>query len=136
MKNSIWLLFLGVILILLLPFQSQAQEAIQEAAKTGLFTKIGEWFKNQATGIGFGLLMTYLGSKGYLAVIKKIANKGATITKEVGELFADSSIFLAKLDTAIKDDGTIQQNSVQELIAAGKDVIAEGKDVIISIKPK
>ena len=130
MKNLKLVFFFALLLILLLPFQSQAQEA------TGLFGKIGNWLTGGVTGLAVVFVSGILAKHGWTQLVKSIAKKGTVITKEVGELFADSSKFLAVLDQSIQDDGTIKQNSVSEIIAAGKEVIAEGKDVIISIRPK
>ena len=117
-------------LLLVLPFQSHAQEA------TSLFSKIGSWLTGGVTGLAVVFVSGILAKHGWTQIIKIIGAKGTVITKEVGELFADSSKFLAVLDQSIQDDGTIKQNSVSEIIAAGKEIIAEGKDVIISIRPK
>ena len=135
MKNSHWTLFFAVLLILLLPFQTQAQEAIQ-AATPGLFQRIGSWIQTNLVGMSVVFVFGLLAKGGWTLMIKKIAHKGTVIMKEVGEFCTDSSEFLATLDTSIKEDGTIKQNSVSELIQAGRHVIAEGKDVIISIRPK
>ena len=133
MKNSRLVLFFAALLIAL---PTMATLTDPGAASPGIFQKIGDWLQGGAVGMAVVFLFGLMAKQGWSLLIKKIANKGAAITKEVGELFSDSSVFLATLDTAIKDDGTIEQNSVKELISAGKEVIAEGKDVIISIKPK
>ena len=130
MKNLKWVLFFVALLILLSPFQSQAQET------SGLLSKIGNLFGSGITGLVVVFVGGILAKHGWTQIVKSIAAKGTVITKEVGELFADSSKFFGVLDQSINDDGTIKQNSVQELINAGKEVIAEGKDVIVSIKPK
>lgn len=126
----------AILLILLLPFHGMAQEAVTTAVQGGFFHRIGDWMKNNAIEVGVTIIGTLLAKNGWSQIIKKFAHKGAEVTKEIGEFFADGSTFLATLDNAIKEDGTIVQNSVPELLSAGKAVIAEGKDVIISIKPK
>ena len=135
MKNLIRFLFFASLLLLMLPFQSQAQEILAQPS-TGLFSKIGAWIQGNAIGLGVVFVFGFLAKHGWSLIIKKFASKGAVVTKEIGELFTDSSNFLNTLDKAIKDDGTIEQNSVKELLESGKHVIAEGRDVIISIKPK
>ena len=130
MKNLKLVLFCAALLMLLLPFQSHAQDA------SGLLSKIGNWFGSGITGLVVVFVGGILAKHGWTQMLKSIAAKGSVITKEVGELFSDSSNFFSVLDQSINDDGTIKQNSVQELINAGKEVIAEGKDVIVSIKPK
>ncbi|MBV5334408.1 MAG: hypothetical protein JZU49_01200 [Sulfuricurvum sp.] len=136
MKNFKWILFFAVILILISPFLSSAQTAIEASQQPGLFQKVGTWIQSNLIGVGTVFVFGIMAKEGWSLAIKSIANKGATITKEVGEFFTDSSVFLSTLDNAIKADGTIEQNSVKELLAAGKEVLAEGKDVIISIKPR
>lgn len=136
MKNLRWVLFFAGLLILLLPFQSQAQEVVQEAAKSGFFSKIGDWLISQGQGFLGGLVFAYAAKQGWTLIIKKVASKGALITKELGELMSDSSVLLSAVDKSIKDDGSIDQNSVKEVLAAGKEVYVELKDVAISIKPK
>lgn len=123
-------------MILLLIFQAQAQEIVETGEKTGLFSKIGGWIQGGAISLLVAFIGGIAAKHGWTIIAKKIAKKGAIITKEVGEFFADSSTFFTVLDSAIKDDGKIDQNSIKEVLAAGKEVLAEGKDVIISIKPK
>ncbi len=135
MKNLKLVLFFGVIIILLLTFQAQAQEVVT-GEKTGLFSKIGGWIQGGAISLLVAFIGGIAAKHGWTIIAKKIAQKGAVITKEIGEFFGDTSTLLQTVDNAIKDDGTIEQNSIKEVLAAGKEVIAEGKDVIISIKPK
>lgn len=135
MKNLKLVFFFGVALILLLTFQSQAQEIIHEQAP-GLFERIWTWAQGGTLNLFVGFLVGFLVKGGYTALIKKAAQKGAVVTKELGDLFADSSTFFNSVDKAIKDDGSVDQSSIAGVIAAGKEVIAEGKDVIVSIKPK
>jgi len=136
MKSLKLVLFFGAILILLLPFQGMCQEAIQTATQSslGFFGKIGEWLKSQATGIGFGLLMTYLGSKGYLAIIKRIANKGRYVLKEVSDLAGAGATFLGVIDDSISADNKVKENSIDELTAAGKEVQVEVGHLIMTVK--
>lgn len=137
MKILKFLLFFGGTMILLLTFQNvMAQNADAVQAAPSFFQKIGNWIQGNLMGMGVIFIGGILAKSGWTLIIKKIAAKGAVITKEVGEFFTDSSSFLTAVDGAIKDDGTIQQNSIAEVLSAGKQVIAEGKDVIISIKPK
>jgi regulator of protease activity HflC (stomatin/prohibitin superfamily) len=135
MKNFRWVLFFGVALILLLTFQVQAQE-VAAATKTGLMAKVWVWLLSQGQGVLTGFVIAFAVKKGWTLAIKHVANKGAMITKELGELMTDSSVFLSVIDKSIKDDGTVEENTVPEMIAAGKEVVAELKDVVISIKPK
>ena len=101
-----------------------------------IFTQIGDYLKEQGAVIGIGIIFGFLTSKGWTVIIKKFSSKATVVTKELSELFSESSEFFCKLDNAIKEDGTLKENSIPELIKEGKHLIAEGKDVIISIKPK
>ena len=138
MKNFRWILFFAVIAMLISPFlvlaQSPGQVIVEQGP--GLFQKIGSWIQDNVLGVLITFVVGILAQHGWTLVIKRLANKGAIVTKEIGEFFTDSSNFMNVLDNAIKDDGKIDQNSVKEVLAAGKEVLAEGKDVIISIKPK
>jgi hypothetical protein len=98
--------------------------------------KVWAWLVSQGQGVLTGIVIAFAVKKGWTLAIKHIANKGAMITKELGELMTDSSVLLSVIDKSIKDDGSVEQNTVPEMIAAGKEVVAELKDVVISIKPK
>ena len=91
---------------------------------------------SQGTGLIFGIVSGILAKHGWTLIIKKIAKKTAEVSVALEDFFGDVGSFAGKVDNAIKENGTIDQNSIQEVLAAGKEVIAEGKDVIISIKPK
>jgi hypothetical protein len=134
MKNSHLTLFFAVLLIHILPFHAEAQDALQSSPR--LFHRIGDWLKSNALELGIAFIGGLIAKSGWTLTIKAFARKGAVITKEVGEFFTDSSTFLIAVNNAIKDDGSIEQNNIDDAIAAGKEVIAEGKDVIISIRPK
>lgn len=136
MKNLKLVFFFGVALILLLTFQAQAQEVVETATKTGLMAKVWTWLLSQGQSVLTGIVIAFAVKKGWTLAIKHIANKGAMVTKELGELMTDSSVLLSVIDKSIKDDGTVVENSVPEMIAAGKEVVAEFKDAVISIKPK
>ncbi len=68
--------------------------------------------------------------------IKQFAHKGAIVMKQLGEICFASSDFMQVMDNSIKDDSTLAENSVSELMASGKNLIAETKDAIVTIKPK
>lgn len=128
-----------LILLLMIPFIGFTQE-IQVQTFAGLFGNIGSWVQDSFSGtlekvIG-GFIAGWLMKHGWTLAIKAFARKGAVVMKELGEFCGDSSTFLTVLDQAIKEDGSIKQNSVQEVLSAGKEVIGELKDVTISIKPK
>lgn len=124
---------LSLLVILLLPLAVLAQSGTD--APTGIFSKIGEWFSNGWLYTAIGVLLALIPYAITLGV-KKFAHNATPIFKEVGEFFTDLSSLSSAIDNAIKDDGKIEQNSIKEVLDAGKEVIAEGKDVIISIKPK
>lgn len=135
MKNLIRVLFSVAVLMLALPFLSHAQE-VSPATSGGFFAKIKDWFAGNMIEMVAAFVGGILAKGGWTLLIKKIARKGAAITKELGELFTDTSQFMGAVDQAIRDDGSIVSNSIPELIKEGKHLVVEGKDVIISIKPK
>lgn len=136
MKNSIWVLFFAGLLVLLLPFQSQAQEIVQEAAKTGFFAQIGDWVKGNAlslgVGLGFGLIPLAIRLS-----IKAAARKGAVFFTELSHFAGDTAALCNVVDQAIKEDGSLpDKNSIQDVLAAGKEVVVEMKDMRAVFTPK
>lgn len=136
MKNFKLILFFVVGLILLFTFQTMAQGGTADTSPPTIFQKALIWIQSQAAGTILAFLAGIMARKGWTLTIKAFAKKGALITKELGELMTDSSVLLAAVDKSIKDDGSIEQNSVKEVLAAGKEVVAELKDVKIVITPK
>lgn len=133
MKNSHLTLFFGVLLILILPFQSQAQELAQSGG--GIFSRIFSRVQSSLLVTILTFLAGMLAQKGWTLKIKKAARRGAIILKEMGELLTDTSTLFEQVDHSIRDDGTVIQNSIKEVIASGKHVIIEGKEVIVTFKP-
>ncbi len=82
-----------------------------------------------------GVVLSLL-SIGFVLKAKAIFGKGAKVTKEIGEFFLATSGVFEAADNAIKEDGSLKENSIKEIIAAGKKAKLEWQDVIIEIKPK
>lgn len=101
-----------------------------------IFTQAGDWLKDQGVVVLIGIFFGVMAKQGWTLLIKKFSSKASVITKELSELFSESSDFFGKLDAAIEEDGDLKANSIKELLKEGKEVLAEGKDVIISIRPK
>ena len=112
-----------------------------------IFDSISEWASANLTGAIIATVVSFLG--GFLAkhgvtkTLDSISKRGKVITKKIGmglieggETFLAGSHFFEKVDEMIKDDYTIDQNSMKEAIKAGKEVYIEGKDVIAIFKPK
>ena len=136
MKNLRWVFFFGALLVLLLPFQSQAQEVLETAAKTGLFAQIGDWVKGNVlalgVGVGFGLIPLTIRLS-----IKAIARKGAVFFTELSHFAGDTATLCNVVDQAIKEDGSLpDKNSIQDVLAAGKEVVIEMKDMKAVFTPK
>jgi len=74
--------------------------------------------------------------KKYLPKSIKIVDKAAIITKELSEALFATSTALKAVDKAIKEDGSIEENSIVEAVQAGKTVRAEFGDVIAEFKKK
>jgi hypothetical protein len=68
--------------------------------------------------------------------LKAIFSRAAVITKEIGEAFLATSNAFDKADNAIKEDNKLIENSVKDVIEAGKEAVLEWTDVIVTIKPK
>lgn len=105
-----------------------------------IFTRIGDWLSDQANAIlltaAISFVSAFLVKKGWSVAIDKFAKKAKVISKELAEMFTESTDFFEKVDKSIHDDGSIDQNSLKEALKAGKEVIVEGKDVIAVFKPK
>jgi hypothetical protein len=105
-----------------------------------IFTQIGEWLKTQANAAIVAIVLSFISGllvkKGWSVMIDNFSKKATVVCKELGETLFATSSFFDKVDKSIHDDGTIDQNSLKEALAAGKEVYIEGKDVIASFKPK
>ena len=145
MKNFIFLLLFGLTLSIATPVSSQevtnlpVQEQVQQPTteQVPILTKI--WDTIKSFGVGEMIVSFVLGlfaKNGITKVIKSISGKAAVVLKETGDTFIGGTNFSSVVHKAIKEDGTIEQNSIAEAIKAGKEVIAEANDVILSIKPK
>lgn len=99
-----------------------------------LFLNISEWAMGGVAGAVAGVIVTFFRKKG--VNLKAIFSKASKITKEIGEAFLETSDVFAEADKAIKDDGKLVENSVKDVIAAGKEAVLEWKDVIVVVKPK
>lgn len=119
---------------------NNSQEDNLPGKKSGFFANIWDKVKGTAkegaTSLLFGFFAGIFAKHGWTLILKRIANRGKVILKEIGEFASSGSNFLDILDNKIRDDGTLAENSIKDLIDAGKPLIAEGKDVIISIHPK
>ena len=152
MRNLLFIFVFGLMLSLTSGIQIQAQDVPETsvqteldadkilnappAEKVGFFDRILGKVKEGAVSIGIGMIVGLFAKKGWTLIIKKISSKACIVTKEIGEMFIGGSNFFNVLDKSIKSDGKLEENSIKELLAAGKMVIAEANDVIISIKPK
>jgi len=145
MKNSILILFLGLMLSLASNYQVQAQtiplpeistiitnqnpsNPQVEVPKVGFFKKIWDNAKDSGIWVIVMYISGILSKNGVTKIIKKIAGKGTIITQELTEISIASNQFFKLLDGAIADDGTVKQNTLKEAVAAGKTVIAETKE--------
>ena len=139
MKNSKLVFFFGGTLILLMfltPLTAMCQEAAQEAARTGIFSKTGDWFKGNFLTIGVGVVFGLIPMT-VRQTIKSFAAKGALFFTELSHLSGDISVVCDKVDQAIKADGSMpDKNSIADVIAAKKEVVIELKDMIAVFKPK
>lgn len=132
MKTLILVLFLSTILSV----TASAQTFDSEPEKQSFISSIIDKVKEGAVSIGIGLVIGLFAKNGWTLLIKKMAGKASAITKEIGETFIGGSNFFKVLEKSIKNDGNLEENSIKEILAAGKEVVAEANDVIISIRPK
>ena len=102
---------------------------------TILNLNLSEWITGSGGLLIIGLIIGFLRKKG--VNYKTFMRKAATISKEVGEAFLETStVFSEAADLKIKNDENLDENSVKEVIAAGKKAVIEWKDVVMVIKPK
>lgn len=135
MKNLKLVLCFVAGLILLLTFQSQAQEVVETVTKSGLFAQIGDWIKGNIFSLSIGFGVGLIPAAIRLSV-KAIARKGAVFFTELSHLAGDTATLCDTVDKAIKEDASIDQNSIKEVIAAGKEVVVELKDMKAVFTPK
>lgn len=97
---------------------------------------IGEWLAG--TGIVFvaGIIVTFLRKKGLALNFKSFSKKAAKITKELGEALLETSDVFEEMNQSIRNDSTLVESNVKDVIAAGKEAVIEWKDVIVIFKPK
>jgi hypothetical protein len=99
-----------------------------------IFADLSDWAKGGVVVVVVGTVVTIIRRKGIN--LKSILGKASVITKEIGEAFLASSNAFDKADDAIKEDGKLIENSVKDVIEAGKNAVIEWEDVIMTIKPK
>ncbi len=139
MKNlKLVLLFGGTMLLLmfLTPLMAGAQEIVETGAKTGLFSKIGTWLQSQASGLILTFVCGFLAKGGYTAIIKKIAAKGTVFFTQLEHFSGDAASLCDLVDKSVKADNTIDQNSISEVVAAGKTMVVDTKNFKAVFTPK
>lgn len=95
---------------------------------------ISGWAQGGALVVLAGVIVTFARKKGIN--LKAIFSRASVITKEIGEAFLATSNVFETADKAIKDDNKLIENSVKDVIQAGKEAVLEWTDVIVTIKPK
>jgi hypothetical protein len=95
---------------------------------------ISEWAIGGVAIAIAGFIVTLLRKKGFNT--KAFLGRSARITKEIGEALLETSDVLLVASKAINDDNKLIENSVKDVIEAGKEAVLEWKDVIMVIKPK
>lgn len=159
MKNSILALFFGMILTTQTNVFSQtsteqptAIEQVQPGtiqppaqilpetpapAKVGFFENIWNKAKDSTLWvIVIPFICGILSKNGITKIVKAIAGKTTIVTKELSDVSLAVSNFSALVDKSIKEDGSVDQNSLKQAIDAGKTVMVETKEAWVSIKPK
>ena len=135
MKNLRWVFFSGIALILLLTFQAQAQEVVQTATKTGLFSKIGDWFALKGISAIVLIIGATLGS-GFTLAVKKYAKIGEMVFHSIETVSGRLESVCTSVDNAIAADGKIDANCIQDVVDKGMGVKTEVGNVIVTFTPK
>ena len=97
---------------------------------------VSAWLAGSGMVVIAGMIVTFLRKKGLISAVKLFSKKMGIITQQIGEAFLESSDVFFEMDRAIKDDGTLIENSVKDVVKAGKEAVIEWEDVILMIKPK
>lgn len=97
---------------------------------------ISGWIEGGGVVLLAGLIVMILRKKGLIFKVKSFFGLMHRVTEEIGEAFIASSDVFGAADKAIKEDGTLKENSVKDVIAAGKEAVIEWKDVVLIVKPK
>jgi len=101
-----------------------------------IFEQFSVWAKGGATVVLFGLIVTFIRKKDKMPLLRKILGKGERITHKLGEALIETSDVFGAMNSAIKENNHLKENSIKDVIAEGKEAIMEWKDVIVEIKPK
>ena len=157
MKTLIFATFLSLILVVSMPISAQVSvkdsvtqiqpataPQLQTTIKTELaanqiltappvekvsfFKKLWNGAKSRGIDILIGLITMFFAKNPILKVIKNIAGKGAIVTEVSSDILAKAHVFLEDVDQSIKDDGSVDQNSLKQAIEAGKTVSVATKE--------
>lgn len=159
MRNLLLILFFALTLSLTSSYQTQAQTEPQtvvqetsqtitdqanhsEAPKLTFFEKIGKtvsdtWGKAKEGSLWWiiGIACGFLSKNGAMKFINMVAGK-TTIYTEVGiNVLSSVHNFSELVDKSIKDDYTVDQNSLKEAWDAGKTVVVKLKEGTATLKP-
>lgn len=117
--------------------QDQQQENIEQSSeKLPLFQRVKKWAVGGLLAAAVGLAWAFIRKKGWALKIKFLAGKGSIVFKEIGEACFAVSDTMSVVDKSIRDDGSLVQNSVEEVVKSGKKVVVEMADVILTFSPK
>lgn len=83
-----------------------------------------------------GIIVTILRKRGYIMSVKFWSKRLEVITHNLGKALLETSDVFGEMNKAVKENGRLRANSVEQLIAEGEEAILAWKDVIITIKPK
>jgi len=146
MKNLILVTFLS--LILTLSIQAFSQTSTEQPATTehvtttppvqslSFFGNIWDSIKTSGIWVVITFICGILSKNGVTKIVKAVAGKTTIVTHELSDVSMAVSNFSDLIDKAIKDDGSVDENSLKQAANAGKTVIAETKDAWVTIKPK
>jgi len=151
MRSLILIFFLSMTLGMTSSYQVQAQVTEttvqtelnadqiltdQPVQKVSFFKKIINSIKKDGLSILIGLIGGIFAKNGITKYIKKIAGITTIVTKELSDVSLSVHNFSELVDKSIKEDGSVDQNSIKEAFQAGKEVVVEFKEGIATLKPK
>jgi hypothetical protein len=140
MKNLTRLFYFGgtliLLILLMIPFVSHAQEAGAAASSGGFLGKfkflVSETFWTTIIGIVGGILA----NKGWTKKIKSAAYKSSIVLKDFGNVLSHAGGVMEQASESIRDDDSVDAKGMLDAIKQSKTVYIEGKDAVIRITPK
>lgn len=114
----------------------EAPAEVVNKPESGFFARLINRATTGGLSIGIAFVFGLFVSKSWSIIIKKVAGRASVVLKEGSEVLLAGSRLTTAINQAIKDNGKLEENSIPEVWASGKEVVAEFDDFVVSLKPK